>query len=158
MADVNLSAFLADRLRWAGQVLYNASEKMPADRIAWHPTVEGNPGRDALDQLVECAYLNEWAATAFRNAALPAFDENDYKKKKDANRNAAAALKWLQSGTGALADAVAAFPANKWGDKVQNPFSGQETTWAEFADFFYWNTIYHEGQVNYIQVLYGDMS
>jgi hypothetical protein len=131
---------------------------MPEDRIAWHPTTEGNPGRDALDQLVECGYLNEWAATAFRNGALPAFDENDYKKQKDAHRNKTAALQWLHQGTNALADAVEAFPASKLGDTLNNPFSGQSTTWAEFADFFYWNTIYHEGQVNYIQVLYGDLS
>lgn len=158
MAEVSLASFLADRLRWAGSVLHAASEKMPEDRIAWHPTTEGNAGRDALDQIVECAYLNEWAAAAFRNGALPGFDEKDYKTKKDANRNKAASLKWLQEGTNALAAAVAAFPADKFGDTLTNPFSGQETTWAEFADFFYWNTIYHEGQVNYIQVLYGDMS
>jgi hypothetical protein len=158
MAEVNLSAFLADRLRSAGAALYAACEKMPDDRLAWHPTVEGNPGRDALDQLVECGYLNEWAAAAFRTGTLPAFDENDYKKRKDANRNRTAALKWLQEATEALATAITATSASKLAETFQNPITGQENTWAAFADFFYWNTVYHEGQVNYIQVLYGDMS
>jgi uncharacterized damage-inducible protein DinB len=158
MAEVTLGSFLANRLRWSADVLGAACEKMPEDRIVWHPETEGNSGRDALDQLVECAYLNEWAAAAFRNGALPNFDGDDYKAQKDAKRNKAAALRWLKEGTYALADAVAAFPASKFGDKLTNPFSQQETTWAEFADFFYWNNIYHEGQVNYIQVLYGDMS
>ncbi len=158
MSEVQLSAFLAGRLRSASAALYAACEKMPADRVAWNPPVEGNQGRDALDQLVECGYLNEWAAAAFRNVALPAFDGDDYKKRKDANRNQAAALRWLKDGTNALAAAVEAFPAARWGDTLQNPFINQTTTWAEFADFFYWNTVYHEGQVNYIQVLYGDMS
>ena len=49
-----------------------------------------------------------------------------------------------------------------WGERQpravdQNRFL-KTHTWAEYAAFFYWNTIYHEGQVNYIQVLYGDMS
>lgn len=158
MSEISLPAFLANRLRWAGAALHTASEKMPEDRIAWHPVTEGNSGRDALDQIVECAYLNEWAAAAFRNGALPAFDEGDYKAKKDAHRNKAAALAWLQSGTSALADAVQAFATDKLGNTFHNPFINGDTTWAEFADFFYWNTIYHEGQVNYIQVLYGDMS
>jgi len=45
MSEVSLPAFLAGRLRWAGSVLHTACEKMPDDRIAWHPTTEGNPGR-----------------------------------------------------------------------------------------------------------------
>ncbi|HZO88059.1 MAG TPA: hypothetical protein VFB38_06930 [Chthonomonadaceae bacterium] len=158
MSEVNLAQFLANRLRAAGNALYTACEKMPDDRLTWHPVTEGNQGRDALDQLVECGYLNAWAANAFRAGSLPAFDDNDYKKQKDAHRNRQAALKWLQDGTSALADAVAAFPANKFGDTITNPFTGKPATWAEFADFFYWNTVYHEGQVNYTQVLYGDMS
>ena len=158
MPEFNPSALLAERLRAAGRDLHAACEKMPDDRLAWHPPVEGNQGRDALDQLVECAYLNAWAATAFQQGALPPFDENDYKYEKDANRSRGSALRWLHDGTNRLASAVEAFPANRLGDTLTNPFTGKQTTWAEFADFFYWNTVYHEGQVNYIQVLYGDMS
>ena len=49
MAEVNLSSFLASRLRWAGNVLHEACKKMPDDRLVWHPTTEGNQGRDAMD-------------------------------------------------------------------------------------------------------------
>ncbi|HLV78799.1 MAG TPA: DinB family protein [Chthonomonadaceae bacterium] len=158
MPVVNLPTFLANRLRAAGSDLYAACEKMPDDRLAWHPPVEGNTGRDALDQLVECGYLNSWAATAFRNGALPPLDATDYKYEKDAHRDRASALRWLREGTNDLAAAVEAFPADRLGETFTNPITDEPTTWAEFADFFYWNTIYHEGQVNYIQVLYGDIS
>ena len=158
MAEVNLSGFLAKRLRASSDALHIACAKMPEERVGWHPPVEGNEGRDALDQVVECAYLNEWAAQAFRDGRLPAFDNEDYKKKKDANRSQQAALAWLQSGTNSLASAVEACSPSQLGETVTNPFTGKPTTWAEFADFFYWNNVYHEGQVNYIQVLYGDMS
>lgn len=158
MSSINVPKFLADRLRAAGDALRSASEKMPEDRISWHPTTEGNAGRDALDQILECCYLNEWAAASFRSGSIPAFDEKDYKAQKDSKRNKSAALPWLQSGTNALAAAVEAFPADKLGETITNPFTNQPSTWAEYADFYYWNTVYHEGQVNYIQVLYGDMS
>ncbi|HEV2471046.1 MAG TPA: hypothetical protein VGS41_00155 [Chthonomonadales bacterium] len=157
MADINLSAFLAARIRAAGKDLYNACKKMPEDRIGWHPETEGNKGRDALDQALECAYLNEWGAQAFRDLAIPAFDKADYKDRQDANRTAAAALAWLQRGTELLASAVASVPVGKLATVITNPFTKKETSLAEYADFFYWNTVYHEGQVNYIQVLYGDL-
>jgi hypothetical protein len=158
MSEMNAPQFLASRIRAAGQALHTAAEKMPEDRIAWHPTTEGNQGRDALDQVLECAYLNEWAAKAFRAGEVPPFDSAEYKSKPNQYRNKAAALRWLQEGTNALADSIAAFSASRLGDTVTNPITGKPCTWAEYSDFFYWNTIYHEGQVNYIQVLYGDMS
>ncbi len=158
MATVNVPQFLATRLRNAGAALHTACEKMPEDRIAWHPTTEGNAGRDALDQALECAYLNEWAARAFQSGQVPPFDSAEYKSKPNQYRNKREALAWLQRGTNVLADAVAAFSADVIGDTISNPITGTQQTWAEFADFFYWNTVYHEGQVNYIQVLYGDLT
>ena len=160
MAEFNASEFLAGRLQAAGNDLYNACNKMPADRIEWHPETEGNAGRDALDQALECAYLNEWAATAYATATIPGIDWDDYKARTNARRNKADCLAWLQSSTEALATALANFPEGKLGDATIDPIhNGKETTWADFAiDLFYWNTVYHEGQVNYIQVLYGDMS
>jgi hypothetical protein len=133
---------------------------MPDDRIEWHPETEGNKGRDALDQALECAYLNEWVAKGYKTGEMPPIDWDDYKVQTDARRSKAACIGWLNSSTEALASAIAAFPADKLGDSVADPVhDGKTTTWADFAiDLFYWNTVYHEGQVNYIQVLYGDLS
>ena len=160
MSTVNLPQFLASKIRSAGTALHDAVAKMPEHRIAWHPETEGNQGRDALDQALECAYLNEWVAKGYRTGEMPAIDWDDYKVATGARRNKTAALAWLQSSTEALASAIAAFPADKIGDATTDPVhDGKATTWADFAiDLFYWNTVYHEGQVNYIQVLYGDMS
>ncbi len=160
MSAINLSQFLSAKIRSAGQALTAAVEKMPDDRIVWHPTTEGNQGRDALDQALECAYLNEWVAEGYRTGNMPSINWDDYKVKCDANRNKAACLRWLHSSTNALAEAISAFPPEKIGDATTDPVhDGKATTWADFAiDLFYWNTVYHEGQVNYIQVLYGDMS
>lgn len=160
MSTPSLPQFLANKIRNAGTALHDAVAKMPEDRIAWHPETEGNKGRDALDQALECAYLNEWVAKGYRTGQMPTISWDDYKVATDAKRNKAACLAWLKSSTDELATAIAAFPADKIGDATTDPVhDGRATTWADFAiDLFYWNTVYHEGQVNYIQVLYGDMS
>jgi hypothetical protein len=160
MTAINLPSFLASKVRAAGGALRDAVAKMPDDRIEWHPETEGNKGRDALDQALECAYLNEWVAKGYKTGEMPSIDWDDYKVQTDARRSKAACIGWLNSSTEALASAIAAFPADKLGDSVADPVhDGKTTTWADFAiDLFYWNTVYHEGQVNYIQVLYGDLS
>jgi len=160
MPTINLSQFLANKIRNAGTALHDAVAKMPDDRIGWHPETEGNKGRDSLDQALECAYLNEWAAKAYKTATMPGIDWDDYKTSTNARRNKADCLAWLQSSTEALSSAIANFPEDKLGDATIDPIhNGKATTWADFAiDLFYWNTVYHEGQVNYVQVLYGDMS
>jgi hypothetical protein len=158
--SVNLSQFLASKINNCGNALRDAVAKMPDDRIAWHPVTEFGQGRDALDQALECAYLNEWIAEAYRTQTMIPIDWDDYKAKTDAKRNKADCLAWLTSSTEALSSAIADFPADRLGDATTDPVhDGKATTWADFAiDLFYWNTVYHEGQVNYIQVLYGDLS
>lgn len=160
MSAINLPQFLAGKIRAAGGSLHDAIAKMPEDRLVWNPETEGNKGRDALDQALECAYLNAWVAQAYNTGEMPELSWDDYKVATNAKRNKAACLAWLKSSTEELALAIEAFPANRLGDPTTDPIhGGKATTWADFAiDLFYWNTVYHEGQVNYIQVLYGDLS
>src|SRR5205085_4277735 len=112
MSAINLSQFLANKITNAGNALREAVAKMPDDRIGWHPETEGNQGRDALDQALECAYLNEWVAQGYRTQEMPGIDWNDYKAQTDARRNKADCLAWLASSTEALASAIADFPAD----------------------------------------------
>src|SRR2546421_12925457 len=78
MAEINVPQFLGERIRKAGAALHAACEKMPEDRISWKPVCEGNTGRDALDQALECAYLNEWVAAAYKSGNMPGIDWDDY--------------------------------------------------------------------------------
>lgn len=155
----SLAGFIAKRIQTAGDALHTAFAKMPEERAAWKPTVEGNAGRDALDQVLECAYLGAWAAEGYAKGALPAVDWDDYKVQCDAKRNQADALVWLKSSNDALAAAITALSDEKLGESVTDPLHNTPSTWGDFAvDLVYWNLVYHEGQVNYLQVLYGDMS
>jgi hypothetical protein len=158
MSEINLAIFLASRIRGAGKDLEKAFGKMPADRQTWKPPVEGNEGRDALDQMIECGLLNGWCATSFHNGEAPAPDWDVYTVEKAKLDTPEKALAAFVSGTEALASAIESCSATRLAETFIHPFYKKETTWAEFADFFYWNMCYHEGQINYIQVLYGDMS
>lgn len=99
MSAVSLPQYLANKIRAAGTALHDAVAKMPDDRIGWHPETEGNKGRDALDQALECAYLNEWVAQGYRTREMPAINWDDYKAATDARRNKADCLAWLKSST-----------------------------------------------------------
>src|SRR5579864_9121400 len=107
MTSNNLPQFIAGKIRVAGTALHDAVAKMPEDRLGWKPETEGNKGRDALDQALECAYLNEWVAGAYKSGQMPAINWDDYKTQTDARRNKAACLAWLKSSTDQLASAIA---------------------------------------------------
>lgn len=158
MGEINLAIFLASRILSAGKDIEKAFGKMPADRQTWHPPVEGNVGRDALDQVIECGLLNGWGAVGFRNSLITPPDWDAYTAQKALLDTPEKALAAFQQGTAALASAIEACSATRLAETFIHPFYQTQTTWAEFADFFYWNMCYHEGQINYIQVLYGDKS
>jgi hypothetical protein len=158
MSEINLAAFLASRIRTAGANIEKAVGKMPADRQKWHPTVDGNEGRDTLDQLIECGLLNGLVAGAFQSGGVPNPDWDAYGAKKatlDSGEKIHAAFK---EGTEALAAAIETCSPARLAETFIDPFFEKEMNWAEFADFMYWNMCYHDGQINYIQVLYGDKS
>ncbi|MCW3100249.1 MAG: hypothetical protein JWL77_5867 [Chthonomonadaceae bacterium] len=158
MSEINLAAFLASRIRTAGANIEKAVGKMPADRQSWHPTVDGNEGRDTLDQLIECGLLNGLVAGAFQSGEVPNPDWDAYGAKKatlDSGEKIHAAFK---EGTESLAAAIETCSPTKLAETFIDPFFQKEMSWAEFADFMYWNMCYHDGQINYIQVLYGDKS
>ena len=158
MSEINLSSFLAARIRGAGADLEKAMGKMPADRQNWHPDVEGNIGRDALDQMIECGLLNGVIAGAFRSGQAPNPDWDAYAVQKATLDSGEKVMSAFKAGTEALASAVESCSAARLTETFIDPFFKKEMNWAELAHFMYWNMAYHEGQINYIQVLYGDKS
>ena len=158
MAEINLSTFLAARIRGAGADLEKAMGKMPADRQSWHPSVEGNVGRNAIDQMIECGLLNGVVAGAFRSGQPPAPDWDAYAAQKATLDSSEKVMAAFKEGTEALASAVEICSAARLTETFIDPFFHKEMNWAELAHFMHWNMAYHEGQINYIQVLYGDKS
>ncbi len=163
MSEINLAHFLASRLRAAGKDLEKAFGKMPADRQTWKPPAvvesgESHSGRDAQDQMIECGLLNGFLAAGFLTGEVPNPDWDAYAVQKATLDSQEKVMAAFTAGTEALAAAVEACPSARLAERFTDPFFKKEINWAEFADFMYWNMCYHEGQINYIQTLYGDMS
>lgn len=148
----------------AAKLTQQASDKlvknlnaMPAEKQQWKPPSDG---RSAHEQVLECAVINGMAAKIFTDQAFPNFETMDwggmFGKAAAQNDTTEKLIATLEKATADLVAATKAFPADKLGEMVTVPFDGSVHTWAEVIFFPYWNMTYHEGQINYIQLLYGD--
>lgn len=54
-----------------------------------------------------------------------------------------------------LFKAIGGFPSDRLMDTVTEPW-GSETTYLDLMMYQYWNTVWHTGQIAYIQTLLGD--
>lgn len=155
MTTVNETA--ATLAQQAADKLVKNLHAMPADKQQWKPPSDG---RSAHDQVLECAVMNGMAAKILNDQAFPNFETMDwggmFAKAAAENDTVEKLLGTLEKSTADLIAATKAFPADKLGESVMVPFDGSTRTWAEVIFFPYWNMTYHEGQINYIQLLYGD--
>jgi len=145
-------AELAEMNIRAAASLAKAAEAL-GDKITWKPL---DKGRSALEQVQECIGMAMFGKTIFETQSVPAMNREDMEKLQEAYADSVKALAGLTSATAEFAKAIENFPADKLGNKVMLPFGGgMEKSFGEVAMMAYWNTVYHEGQVNYIQTLAG---
>lgn len=136
-------------------MLIAAVQTTPDNRLAWQPL---DQGRSILQQVNDCALANLAWAQILKNrtySRLPrAFD--DVAELGLTTRDAALAR--LQETTGLLVAAIQAVDDDEVGRMLAvPPEDGVDLTMAEACLHAYWNMVYHEGQIRYIQTLYGDM-
>jgi hypothetical protein len=144
----------AELTRDAADRLARAIRAMPPDKVAWSPFENG---RTAIDQVVECAGLNMIVADILTRRDTRPLDEAAYERMRQENDTAEKALALLERGTAALVRAIEGFPHAHLDDTLVLPFAGNvKRTFARMMMGGYWNMIYHWGQINYIQTLYGD--
>lgn len=127
---------------------------MPDGKPSWNPMEEG---RSALDQVAECALIGESLPGIIANRKMPDFtaemmEQFDRDKR---SMDLQTATSRLREATAKLCEAIRATPD---ADLLESmPFWGPEPwTVAAVLNFHNWNMVYHVGQVNYIQTLYGD--
>ncbi len=137
----------------AARDLVLALNATPAERLNWQP--EGI-ARSIFEQLTECIGANyKWSRIlsegSYRNPTEAEWDadtsgvtlENLGARLVESADALAATLRGLDD---AFVATEAPLP---WNDAVTR-------SWAEACFHAYWNMIYHEGQIGYIQTLYGD--
>jgi len=148
----------AELLRSAGVSLFASARAMPEDKLNWSPM---GGARTVLQMLQECAYylptLAPWLSAGdgmperFMAVAGPAMEQS---KSWDTLDKVEAAYNGYIEDTLAVIRAV---PDNDLNRDVAVPWAEGETlpVWKVMLTL-YWNAVYHLGQINYIQTMYGD--
>ena len=141
---------LALMLRRNGNALGDAAKAL-GDHIVWKPL---DKGRSGLDQVLECAGFAFLTKQIFEAQAMIPIDFAQLEAMKAEYDTPEKALGLLDQTFEELANAIEAFPDAKMGEKLVLPFmNNAERSFTEIAMMTHWNTVYHEGQINYIETL-----
>ena len=125
------------------------------DKADWSPL---DKGRSAINQVVECGGLMHLAAQTVSSRAFPQMTQEERIAMRDKaladNPTLDKALASLHAGANALTDALSEISDDELQLTVVLPFGGgMEKTIGETVAMMYWNSTYHEGQINYIATL-----
>lgn len=150
---MTIQQMAAQLITEAAEALERNLAAMPADRQDWSA---GRPGRTALEVVRECATTNHFLAQLLTQRGMPGAGGGAPVPPGEC-ATPEQVLELLRAGRDALVAAVSAFPDEHLQDTVTLPFGGGMTlSFAQVMFKSYWHMTYHEGQVNYIQTLYGD--
>jgi hypothetical protein len=147
---MTVQEFIASGITKSADDLIHAFDRTQVDKRGWEP--EG--ARSCRNVLAECAIMAEGLADVVAQGKMPDIDFEVFFGQiasLDTDEKAVAALK---AGTEKLVTATKAIPDEKLGLDIESPW-GTYTTAAWAAHAMTHNS-YHEGQINYIQTLYGD--
>lgn len=133
------------------EILIAVATATPAERLAWTPLENG---RSILEQLAECAVANRKWASILRTGFYANLPEGAYDQAVRDAADLTSATSMLRAATSELVTAIGTVSPDRLGDMI-------ETEWGPYSIarcclHAYWNMAYHEGQINYIQTLYGD--
>lgn len=124
----------------------------PADKAGWKPLEQG---RSILELVQECAVVNAWFAEMLRTGSVPNLDTAAYEAACAALDTIEKAGAALEANTATLAAVIEAFPDEKLEEELVFPW-GMKTTCGHALFTAQGHMSYHQGQIAYIQVLYGD--
>ncbi len=148
------TSMVANSLRESAKAIVRIVNSTQPDKIEWSPLGEG---RTVLDMVQECAVISLMSQETFSKCTQPEFDFELFGKLKVEYNTIEKAIEAINTNTEALAKIIEAFPDDKLSVTIHLPFgSGLTKTFAEFMMMPVNNMIYHYGQINYIQTLYGD--
>jgi hypothetical protein len=141
----------ASRTRRAVQDLLAAARSTLPDKVTWSPLGDA---RSALSMLTECVIANFKWRDILRNRKYAGVSEDLWEETTKACIDLPATLELLEKSGEELAEAILAIPDDDTGNEIETPWGPY--TLADCCLHAYWNMAYHEGQINYIQTLYGD--
>ena len=140
--SISLQEFLADATKQAAADLEKALLKLPEDKRNWRSSEQS---RSALDQVAECAIMNERVIDMIRSQVFPAnYAYIEYQQQiADLCSDWPTLQKLLHKNAAKVADVIRSVP--------DNDLEAQ----SDSMNYPYWNMTYHIGQINYIASILG---
>jgi len=152
---ITVPEFIAELTEDAYARLLRAAQAVPSDRAEW--TVNEH-GRSTLDQMQEVAVITRNFPAIVRSASFASFDRSAFEVAKTELPSLAAAITAVEAALPELLEVIRSFPMDQLENPIMLPFrGGTPSTMARLLAMPAWNSTYHDGQVNFIQRLYGDL-
>jgi uncharacterized damage-inducible protein DinB len=149
----SFQTFLARAIPSAVGDLEAAIDRLPADKQAWKPMGDA---RTAMDQVAEVAILSGSMVDLIKTRSFPQdYDFSQFQAQKDAlvAKGLDELKATLKENSSRAVAAILEVSDEDLGVEVQMPWGAMSLS--QIISYPYWNTIYHEGQINYIASMIG---
>jgi len=149
--SITVTQLAASRTREACADLIAAARSTDPEKLEWSPMANARP---IMDQLRECIIANRKWTAILKTRHYANLGPGIWEQIETECPTLDAVCENLKESGDALVLAIEAVSDNETADLI-------ETEWGPYslADCCLhacWNMAYHEGQINYIQTLYGD--
>jgi hypothetical protein len=128
---------------------------MPEERARW---MAGPDARSALEQVVECSLANVMWSNILRTRVHESLPQNVADHAYRTLDTVEKAVERLLASAHVLVEVIRGLDPKDLGSLVPFPWKPENgRTVAECCFHPYWNMVYHQGQLAFIQTLYGDL-
>ncbi len=128
-----------------------AALRTRSEKLKWQALGDA---RHVLDLVQECAIVNSRWAEILNRGQWITWPQEKINEELSRMGSLDLALARLRQGTDEFCNAVRSVPVEKFGESLELPWA--VVSMSEAMLHAVWHMSYHEGQVNYIQTLYGD--
>jgi hypothetical protein len=133
-------------------MLTKTMQAVPEDKLDWKPS-EGEGSRTIRQLFTEIVMMTGYMAKALDERSVPPYEamSTEYKAMTIADL-----MRQLPLNAEDLYTALRAFPESEYENTLEAPWG--VWTYFQSMSYPYWNLMWHTGQINYIQTLYGDQN
>ena len=126
--------------------LWRSVKAMPTEKLTWKPS---ETSRTAQELLAEIVMTTGYTAKLVKVQKDPGMGETE-----QAVQTVEELEKAHRANVELFLQAVKGLPEEKFLEKIELPWGSM--TFLSAISYAYWNLMYHLGQINYIQTMYGD--
>lgn len=131
--------------------LWRSVHAMPKEKLDWKTAETARTARDVIEEIV---MTTGYSAELISSQRMPEMGSVESKAGKSDKKDMAELEKDHRANIKKYLEAVKNFPVEDLLKTLDLPWG--KMTFLQCIAYPYWNMIYHWGQINYIQTMYGD--